>query len=69
MSRAEWRPIETALTDRRILVWSKYGILVVSWDGEYDYWIEPASGRSLSHTACPTHWMPLPDPPREQAPE
>lgn len=61
---SEWQPIETAPKDgRKLLMWHPgmaLGALVLFWmDG---YWREPANSLGLKTT--PTHWMPLPDPPK-----
>lgn len=63
-----WQPIETApkvhplnLGDDLLLAWVAPGIgewiyVVGNWRGEW---------MSGSHKAYPTHWMPLPAPPKE----
>jgi hypothetical protein len=62
-----WQPIETAPKDgTHILAWPCWDIVyVVKWTnrGQYgSYWVE-ASGEEYSD-ADPTHWMPLPEPPK-----
>ena len=69
---SEWQPIETAPRDgTAILVWP--GVLftemtyfhtsVVRWHDWKEAWIE-ASGEEYN-TFYPTHWMPLPPPPKK----
>lgn len=70
---AEWQPIETAPANEFILVWcvppydeEVAPVWVVRKDDDGDFWIEhDADGMwmSASH-AVPTHWMPLPEPPK-----
>jgi len=59
----EWQPIETAPRDgKRVLLYNwAYG----AGSGHYDkgWW----QHFCLSQHYEPTHWMPLPDPPKEQA--
>lgn len=58
----EWQPIETAIDDE-VLSWNGKGFYLVikSWNGQWFsccdklYPLEPQ----------PTHWMPLPEPPKE----
>ena len=71
----KWQPIETAPKDgTQILVWSPYRHTCVTWySGQYDDqphgWIDWFTGKEYggnwyAHKA--THWMPLPDPPKER---
>jgi hypothetical protein len=60
----EWQPIETAPTDKRILAWSKNGKqMVVFWVNEVNFWYVPGLTQ-LPYLYAPTHWMPLPAPPK-----
>lgn len=70
----EWQPIETAPKDgTAILIWDTYVHdlsmpVVGSWVENTDYggefeWEHWKSGGVLYN---PTHWMPLPTPPKEQ---
>lgn len=67
---AEWMPIESAPRDgRRILGWNKWeGALVFEpyqygSNGKFDGWRVPYDDEN--YAAFPTHWMPLPEPPKE----
>jgi hypothetical protein len=71
----EWQPIETAPKDgSAILIWPAQSALtgstecmiisyVVRWHDWKEAWIE-ASGEEYD-TFYPTHWMPLPPPPKK----
>lgn len=63
-----WQPIETARGGRVLAFWAQYGRESVrvaermqTSDGGH-WWRDPFSGRNLK---VPTHWMPLPDPPKD----
>jgi hypothetical protein len=62
-SMNEWQPIETAPKDgSEILTFGSIGIMVVFWrDG---FWREKANFLGLRNP--PTHWMPLPNPPKQE---
>ena len=66
---SEWQPIETSPKDSKArLVWCplRKNIYVATWDGRYDgAWIFFGGGGSLIED--PTHWMPLPPPPKAEA--
>lgn len=54
-----WKPIETAPLHEPILMLMKYGAIQGRWDGEVGsgyYWQDMEW--------YPTHWMPLPEPPK-----
>ena len=61
----DWQPIETAPKDSEILV----------WDGKDIWLVETEFGMYPKHNGCgccsssvhyeATHWMPLPEPPKE----
>lgn len=64
---SELRPISTAPKDGTVIIGydpsnvgndSRNNLEFMRWDGEH--WIDPAT-----HTARPTHWMPLPAHPKE----
>jgi len=62
--KTAWQPIETAPQDRRVMVWKEAtGIYISEFeDGEW-----PMHGwgrRGGVWYPRPTHWMPLPEPPR-----
>jgi hypothetical protein len=67
---AEWMPIESAPRDgRRILGWNKIDGMSVfepyqyGANGRFDGW--RAAFDSFAIADFPTHWMPLPEPPKE----
>jgi hypothetical protein len=67
-----WRGIESAPKDgRRILVWCPHGQYVVFWpdphDHEVDWWhvTDNKNGPYPLRGGSPTHWRPLPPPPKE----
>ena len=63
LARSEWQPISTALKDgERIMLWLSGPIrapkaVIGRWRG---FWITEGSG-----SAKPTHWMLLPEPPKQ----
>ena len=58
-----WRTIDTAPKDgTEILVWEGWVIYHVWWLKRYRTWKTLSGGRSID---CPTHWMPVPEPPDE----
>jgi hypothetical protein len=73
--RPLWQPIETAPKDEMVLVWSEDGwaicaeLVSMSDYGGYDdfgecyMWVSDDDLRLLFF---PTHWMPLPEPPRHE---
>lgn len=65
----DWQPIETAPHDgTRVIVWSRDwagGSEIAEFDGFFDAWAESGDGALL--IPGPTHWRPLPAPPKEQA--
>jgi hypothetical protein len=62
----EWQPIETAPKDGTpILIYeTTLGPVtyVCFWNSFHEYWVE-AEGEQYS-SFNPTHWMPLPEPPK-----
>jgi hypothetical protein len=52
-----WQPIETAPKDGVILLWSN-GLFIGFWNKEAEIFV------SNNYPICPTHWMPLPEPPK-----
>lgn len=75
LAKHEWHPIETAPKDGTSIIlhiqkhnetyydckWGPYGFETYEWDGESYDWSPILSSASL------THWMPLPEPPKEDA--
>lgn len=63
---SEWKPIETApkVGDVQIYCSDTKEQMVAFWNTKFKGWqfaIDPCSG---PHIAYPTHWMPLPEPPK-----
>ena len=58
-AQVAWQPIETAPTFRKIIVWCGY-LQIVTWHGTL-FFDEGAEVALIK----PTHWMPLPDAPRQ----
>jgi len=67
---SEWQPIETAPKDGTdILVMTGETMHVVRWiniHGDFDYWAvdDNKHGPFTLRGKAPTHWMPLPEPPK-----
>ena len=62
----EWQPIETAPKDKEILLYSDsdgYGIS--GWNEEHQRWYVYNHYEEQLYLFPATHWMPLPDPPKE----
>jgi len=75
----EWQPIETAPTNGRsvLLALSSKHVTVGRWEPQQfhktprPYWSTERGwlfGISWDRKNQPTHWMPLPDPPRDACP-
>ena len=68
--RIEWQPIKTAPKDGTdILVMTGETMHVVRWiniHGDFDYWAvdDNKHGPFTLRGKAPTHWMPLPEPPK-----
>jgi len=74
----EWKPIETAPKDRDILLLCpSRGVVRGSWNNDCHkkprpYWTndrERIFGVTETRADQPTHWMPLPEPPKAEAKE
>jgi hypothetical protein len=73
----DWRPIATAPKDETFVLlyfpdmnrpWQAEadGRVIGFWSEKYREWYHSeAAGNSLSEYAHPTHWMPLPEPPKK----
>lgn len=74
MTDREWQPIETVPTNKSVLIFipntEHYGdgiwraIRVDMGAGKRWHMASPSRGQDLHPAHCPTHWMPLPDPPK-----
>lgn len=65
----KWEPIETAPKDGRFLLvygrgWKDTIPSVASYDDMFDAWAIYEDGSLITSNAPPTHWMPLPEPPK-----
>jgi len=59
---SEWQPIETAPKDgQNVLVYNKYGIQIGCWSVVQPEWCYQDTYLPMRQ---PTHWMPLPEPPK-----
>src|SRR5512147_1058689 len=64
----DWQPIETAPEDGRLVLlwWPEWNMPVVGWfNGDWVLWHTPKAQVSPSSKIDPTHWLRLPDPPKE----
>lgn len=64
-----WQPIETAPEDEKILIfatpdWVDTAFWVLEEDSGEREWFW-ANARPIHRNFIPTHWQPLPDPPKE----
>lgn len=60
---SDWQPMESAPKDgTHILAFTEFGVLIIHWMKE-DYFRDGAEA-SWFPARRPTHWMPLPEPPR-----
>ncbi len=68
----EWQPIETASSQKDVLVWDGENISIAHRSDLFGDWYAVADGKTIweGHRdrgglmeVSPTHWMPLPDPP------
>lgn len=65
-----WMPIETAPKDgTAVLVSEGRFCSCVEWNEEFDWWAvdDNKLGPFRLRGAAPTHWQPLPTPPKEQS--
>jgi hypothetical protein len=65
---SEWQPIETAPKDgTAVLVSEGRFCYCVEWNEEFDWWAvdDNKLGPFRLRGSAPTHWMPLPAPPKE----
>jgi hypothetical protein len=61
---SEWKPIETAPKDGTWVLLARGGItgrIACLWDKDYAGWMNVRAGYEFR---APTHWMPLPEPPK-----
>ena len=66
----DWQPIETASNgDEYALLYSPAHGRVIGAHVVGDVWHLVGVGCVTDASERPTHWMPLPDPPREPPPE
>lgn len=62
-----WRPIETApKTGELVLVWNGEGVRPAAWSETDGCWSDEVEHNGYDCVPIrATHWMPLPDPPRD----
>ncbi len=68
-----WQPIETAPKGQNVLVWSSGDVVIAQ--GAHGLWIATVEGFPAYYgysdetilLTKPTHWMPLPEPPKDGA--
>lgn len=61
----DWQPIETAPRDGRKILGYDGGFTIVNWDNCFELWeVEPTAEYENDLIRYPTHWMPLPEPPK-----
>lgn len=59
-----WMPIDTAEEAVGLLLWvPEWACVAVGWYDEYHWWM-PVMETGRMPLPQPTHWMPLPEPPR-----
>jgi hypothetical protein len=75
LAQGDWQPIETAPEKTPILVWVPADVELRCGGGPYravkvdGEWFSAAvfSMKGWARAPAPTHWMPLPDPPKVEA--
>jgi hypothetical protein len=60
----EWHPLDTAPTDGTRILGTDGSNVEVIYNAEGKGWFNQSAEMSLWRTFPPTHWMPLPDPPK-----
>lgn len=61
-----WQPIETAPRDGENVLLAHAGRVTAGWFDDYnDCWFEALDVGEESIRIRPTHWMPLPEPPKQ----
>lgn len=71
----EWQPIKTAPKDGTVVIvrgfYDCYGTpmqaTAAQFRENYGYWMRDNFGTGYTVSCNPTHWMPLPEPPKETA--
>lgn len=61
----EWQPIETAPKGVYILIYTEYKVTDVAFDDAKNN-RRKFLNRECNYVGKPTHWMPLPPPPKQQ---
>lgn len=61
---SDWMPIETAPNDVAIIIARDNGEVEFVTAEDNDYSWAPYFGPSCDFISSPTHWMPIPDPPK-----
>ena len=67
----EWQPIETAPKDSTIVLlyglcvdWASAGVTMGYFNEDYGWRSQETDGYNDPFLLQPTHWMPLPEPPK-----
>ena len=67
---SEWQPIETAPKDGEdLLLWWEEDVAIGCWwlfhpNVHPPRWVDSREDAGVTHDPEPTHWMPLPEPPK-----
>ena len=61
---SEWQPIETAPEKADVLVYCTHGMYVAHCYSNVWYVDDNKNGPYLLRGLSPTHWMPIPQPPK-----
>lgn len=62
---SEWQPIDTAPKESgNILVFVPPRFITLGWHAEGDGWMDATCPEHAGPEIDPTHWLPLPEPPK-----
>lgn len=61
----KWEPIETAPRDECNVLLAEHGSVFIGyWSITFERWNGPLDAYGDREAVSPTHWMPLPEPPK-----